>query len=75
MQLSPGRVFGIWVGNLWIWRCQNKWGGPRDLINIVEGSIGGFYALGTVRLHEVLAFQGGFQLRSVVAGAKNGYFG
>jgi hypothetical protein len=42
---------------LCMWRCQNKVQGPRNWGNIVELSLDGFYALGTLRFGGLLAFQ------------------
>ena len=35
-----------------IWRCQNKLNGPREMGNIVNGSLDEFGALGMARLHQ-----------------------
>src|SRR5271156_1975500 len=46
-----------------IWRCQNRWEGPKDRGNIVERCLDGFHALEMVRFHRYLGFHLDFQLR------------
>jgi hypothetical protein len=46
LPLRPWEGLGRFFCN---WRCQDREEGPNDRGNVVEGSLDGFYALGTLR--------------------------